>query len=440
MDRNGSEETVAGETVKQSKRFSDFVTSLARYRTPVIGLTVGLGLFFFILTFVMPQKYASTATLLPPEKSGASGLMSFLTGSSAALDLVKGQDNPQLDMFKNILESRVTSEQIATDSRVRKYFSKWDTSFKAASGMSKETLSSEALRNGMMTVTVEIPTPWFASSAEKDSAKQLSAYMANKYVMELDKFNRERLMTTAKNTRIFIEGEYKNRMAQLDSAYARLEQFQQENKAISLTDQLASTVTAAAMLSGQVQELQMQLGVEQRDLNPNSTRIETIRAQLEEAQTALKKYDEGGVGEYVIALDKVPALARTLANYTREVKLLEQISAFLRQQLETEKINEQKDLPSLQILDSAIPPEKRSSPNRILMLVLGTVLGFVIAAVYATAQSYKTRVRTEPERHQHVIGFLNAIKRGKQPMNLEPAAGPGPSRPKEVRMPVSKAE
>lgn len=397
---------------KKEPHLLDFFTLLAKYRGLVVGITGGMAVAFVAFTFLMKHEYSAMATLLPPEKQAMSGLMSFLTGSGA-LDLMKGAENPATDMFKNILDSRGLSEIIAKDARVRKYFSSWDTSDKAIKFMVSKVMTSEPLRNGLMTVTVDLPTHWMPSKEQQDSAKVMSAYLANLYVTELDKYNREKLMTTAKTTRIFVEGEYRSRMRQLDSMYALLQDFQQKNKTISLTDQLQAAVTSAAMLAGEVQQLEIQLGVEQKELNANSIRIRMLQDRLSEAKHALSKYDAGGIGEYVLALKDVPALARQLAHYTREVKLLETICAFLRQQVEQERIAEQRDLPSLQILDVAEAPEKRSSPKRGQMLILGMIIGFVASSVTVMILRFKSQVRTNPEEHIRFLNFTRALRRGK---------------------------
>jgi tyrosine-protein kinase Etk/Wzc len=376
-------------------------------------LTFAFAVAFLGSTYLMRHYYTSMATLLPPEKSSMGGLMSFLTGSGA-LDLMKGAENPATDMFKNILDSRALTEVIAKDTRVHRYFSTFTKNELEIRWMVAGSMVSEPLRNGLMTVTVELPTHFMPDQAEQDSAKVVSAYLANLYVRELDRYNRERLMTTAKNTRIFVEGEYHNRMHQLDSMYSLLQEFQQKNKAISLTDQLQATVTSAATLAGQVQQLEMQVGVEKHELNAGSTRVEMLESQLSEARKALAKYDDGGVGEYVIALKSVPALARQLAHYTREVKLLETISAYLRQQVEQEKINEQKNLPSLQILDVAEAPLKRSSPRRAQMLLLGTVVGFAFSMILVLILRYRNEVRERPWEHTKLLNFTRTLRSGKK--------------------------
>jgi tyrosine-protein kinase Etk/Wzc len=261
-------------------------------------------------------------------------------------------------------------------------------------------------------VTVSLPTHWTPQQAEIDSAKILSAYLANAYVRELDRFNRERLATTAHNTRVFVEGAYRERMHSLDSVYGAFQSFQEQNKTIALPEQLTQTVQAAAMLNAQVQQLEIQLGVEQQELNPNSNRIELLKGQLEGAQNSLKKYDNGTIGEYSLALKAVPELSRKFANYTREIKLLEQVSAYLRQQLEQERINEQRDLPSLQVLDNALAPTRKASPKRLVVLILGFLIGFALSLFYISIRTYFVKLRTNPEEHRKFLGFTRSFRMG----------------------------
>lgn len=413
---------VKKQKAKGDPHLMDYLTMMARHRVAVVGFTLGFGLLFFAFTFLMRFTFSSTATLLPPEKQQLGGLMSFLAGSGA-LDIMKTQENPALDLFQNVLESRTLAEEVAKDQRIKRYFSSWDTNTLAVAGAIQRSMSVEALRNGMMTITIDMVTHWTPEDAEKDSAKVLSAYLANKLVNTLDEFNRERLMTSARNTRVFVEGEYKKRMHQLDSAYAEMQNFQQSNKAVSLPDQLTATVSAAADLGARIQQMEIQLSVEERDLNPNSTRIQTLRSELDAAKRALRGFDDGSVGDYVVGLKGVPHLARQFAGLTREIKLLETLTAYLRQQWEQEKINEQRNLPSLQMLDPAMPPERKTSPKRFAMLMLGLTCGFVVSIIYVAIQRFKNVVTTDRFERRRVINFMHALRHGKKAV-FNPVAGP----------------
>jgi tyrosine-protein kinase Etk/Wzc len=403
-------ETPIIKPVKKDPHLMDFFTLLAKHKLAVILLTFLTGAGFLAFTYYMPQTFSGESTLIPPEKPGQSGLMSFLTGGSGALDLMKGMENPAIDMFKNVLDSRQLSEQVAKDTRIHRYFATFDTSEKAIASLVHNSMSCEALRNSIFNVDISIKTHWNPVPEERDSAQILVPYMARIFVEHLDRYNRERLMTTARNTRIFVEREYENRMTQLDSAYAKLQAFQIENKTISLNDQLTASVTSAALLGAQQQQLEMQLGVEEREMTPNSAKAQLLRAQLEETKHELKKYDEGGIGDYVTAFKDVPTLARQLAGLTREVKLLETLSAYLRQQLEQERINEQRDLPTLQVLDAAIAPEKRSSPSRLSMLLLGLFSGSLASILYVSIRNYYDQVASNPQEHTRYINFIATLK------------------------------
>jgi tyrosine-protein kinase Etk/Wzc len=392
----------------------DFLTSVARHwrRIALFGLLGAVLLVAF--SFTVPPTYVSTVTVLPPEHEGAGGMMAFLANSASALDVLKGglSENPTLDLFKTIVESRSISEDVASDSVIRTYFRRRDTSLKSITDKLQGSLQSEALRTGMMTVTVKMSPPRFASKQAMDSVRMMTAYVANKFVEVLDRFNRDRLMTSAKNTRMFVEEEYNAKRVELDSAYASLQQFQESHEAISLPEQLAATVSAAAKLTSQKQQLEMEREVESHELGPNSPRIQALGAELDAAQQELNKYDSGGAGEYILALKNAPALSRELAEYLREVKVLEQVTAYLRQELEQEKISEQRDLPSLQVLDPAQPPTDRSSPSRTLYAGLGLLIGLSFGFILIIFQRFTTDLRTHPDVHYRLLNVLRAMRLG----------------------------
>jgi len=332
-----TQEPQVSDTQKKDPHIMDYMMLWVTHRKQVGIITLACAILFFAITYIMPFTYSSIAMLMPPEKEKVGGLMSFLSGSGA-LDLMKGQENPALDQFKNVIDSRAVSETLAKDERLRKYFSAFDTSFDAAAYYIRTSMTSEPLRNGVMTVQVDIKTQWFPSSEQKEEARLLTSYLANKYVQQLDYYNRHRLMTSSRLLREFTESEYNKRMVQLDTAYANLQMFQEQNKAVALTDQLSATVTSAAMLASEVQQLEMQLAVEEREMTANSARASMIRAQLEEAKMQLRRYDDGSIGEYSIALDKVPTLTRKLTNLKRKQKLLYTNPTFLPHNRYNEKL------------------------------------------------------------------------------------------------------
>jgi tyrosine-protein kinase Etk/Wzc len=399
----------------ESFRRPSFWEAVARYRKRVAVIVGSCIVIFVALAYVLPQNFESVATALPPERNASGGMISALLSNSIAADFLKGTENPTLELFKTIVESRNVAEEVAKDPKIRKFCARHDSSSDAMVGRLQNSVQGEALRTGMFTVTVDLKTGASPSSEEADETRKMSAYVANRFVEELDRFNRERLMTSAHATRVFVEKEYNARLAQLDSAYRRLQAFQEENQAIALPEQLAATVTAAAKLVGDIQLLETQISVEEHDLNPKSDRIQLLRAQLDAAKQQLQKYDDGGAGQYVIALKEVPQLTREFAGYMREAKVLEQVTAYLRQQVEQERISEQRDLPSLQMLDTAKAPLERSSPKRSLLAIIGLIIGVLGAFTHIRIRMVADGIKAHPEQHYRIIRFLDVI-RGRQPV------------------------
>lgn len=406
----------------------DFLTFAARRWRRIVILAIGGALLLGLFSYTRPQVFVATATVLPPEHEGMGGLLSFLSTSSAAsaISMLGGNigANPTLELFKTIIESRSVAEDVATDTAIHSFFFRRDTSQRGIVNTLNGSVQGDALRTGELSVTVRCSAPKFSSKAELDSTRRMTAYIANKFIEALDRFNRDRLMTSAKNTRIFVQEEYTSKMAELDSAYGRLQQFQEVHGAIALPEQLTATVSAAAKLTSQMQQLEMQRTVEARELGPNDPRIRELDAEREAAQEELSKYDSGGVGKYVLALNSAPELSRELAGYLREVKVLEQVTAYLRGELEQDRISEQRDLPSLQVLDAALPPTAPSSPNRKLFAVVGFLLGLIIAIGLTLFEHFYRDVRERPLVHYRLINVLSAMRYGNRAELLMPLQPP----------------
>ncbi|MDP7279239.1 MAG: GNVR domain-containing protein [Candidatus Poribacteria bacterium] len=72
-------------------------------------------------------------------------------------------------------------------------------------------------------------------------------------------------------------------------------------------------------------------------------------------------------------------MEREFKNLMREQVKQETLYALLAQQYEQAKIEEASDEISLAVLDPAIPPVRRSKPNRKLLLLLGGVIGLMLS-------------------------------------------------------------
>ena len=119
--------------------------------------------------------------------------------------------------------------------------------------------------------------------------------------------------------------------------------------------------------------------------------------------TAQRQFIEDRVGEHKAALEEVenkltnfiksnrtynssPVLVLEFNRLNREVQAFTSVWVELRKQLEVAKIDENKEMVSLDVLDMATAPIQRSSPNRSKLGLIGIILGFSLSIVWVVAR------------------------------------------------------
>jgi hypothetical protein len=129
-----------------------------------------------------------------------------------------------------------------------------------------------------------------------------------------------------------------------------------------------------------------------------SARVAELRKELEklggtqangvnrDASSPGRAVAQAGVMPYPI-IRSLPLLGAKYADYYRVAKIQETVYELLTEQYELAKVQEAKETPSVKILDPAKVPEKKSFPPRLLIMLLGTVLGTSVGVVLVVASS-----------------------------------------------------
>jgi uncharacterized protein involved in exopolysaccharide biosynthesis len=81
------------------------------------------------------------------------------------------------------------------------------------------------------------------------------------------------------------------------------------------------------------------------------------------------------------------------ARLMREVKIRETVFTLLTQQYEQAKIAEARDMPMVQVLDKAVPAERKSRPRTVLTSAVVGVLSVFFGVFLAFFLEYLERVR-----------------------------------------------
>ncbi|NIA31582.1 MAG: hypothetical protein GWP06_16950 [Actinobacteria bacterium] len=395
----------------------DYVVILVRRRWMIIRNVILTTVLVVLISFFLPQKYIAVATLMPPEKQSKSaleGVLSDMTVPGISLNTPASSSEIMVEILKSrsvgerVLQKRFTLESDSLPLFQLLKFPSLDIGLIRMRKKARFTVSQQ----GIITVAVTLGN------------RKLAADVANAYVQALDAVNQEKSVSRAKNSRIYIESQLKETEKKLKEVTQKLADFQQKHKAISLEEQMNAAIQQAGELKGQIIAKEVQLGVmlqTMKAMNP-----EVIRAQMELDQLR-RRYQEfqfgkttkkGEVKDFYVPFADVPEIGLKLAELTRQAKVQETVWQLLNQQYYQAKIQEAQDTPTVQVLDRAVPPVFRSSPNRKMLVIVFALLSFFVSILWAFVQEYLVCLDNRPEEkdrlQQITLEFRNDLRRIKK--------------------------
>lgn len=352
-----------------------------------------------LIAFLIPARYESVARLMPPgEKQGGLAMLAAVTGAAPGLGALAGD----LLGMKNdgavlvgVLASRTVQDRLIEKFGLLDLYAV-SSMEGARTTLGGRTDVSEDRKSGI----IEIKT-W-------DNDPERARAMAATYVAELDRLVAEVSTSAARRERVFIEERLKVVKQELDQAAREFSQFASKNSAIDIKEQGRAMVEAAATLQGQMIVAQTELESLRQVYTDSNVRVRAVRARIAELKDQLGKLSGGDLpgsstpsdGDAIYpSIRKLPLLGVTYADLYRRTKVAEVVYELLTQQYELAKVQEAKEIPSVQVLDAPVLPEKKSFPPRMLFAALGTFLAFGAGVAWILARErWRSLDREDPGR------------------------------------------
>src|SRR6202167_388761 len=341
------------------------------------------------LAFLIPKRYKSTGSIMPPDQQSSGGAMmlaalarsSSLGGLGTLASGLLGSHTTTA-LFVNLLHSGTVSGHLIDRFQLQHLYRnryRVDT----AKRLARRTTVTEDKKSGVITVEVEDEDPVRARD------------MAQAYLDELNKLVTKTSTSSAHRERVFIEGRLHSVTADLERAQLDLSEFSSRNSTIDIKEQTHAMVDAGARVQGELLVAQSGLESLRQIYGDGNVRVHETEARIASLQRELEKMTgssaplipEGGSGaksdvedkgELYPPLRQLPRLAVPYADLYRQVRVQETVYELLTQQYEMARIDEAKDVPMVSVIDTPGVPEKKSFPPR-LLLTLGLTF-FVFAA------------------------------------------------------------
>jgi capsule polysaccharide export protein KpsE/RkpR len=357
-------------------------TLLERWR--FLAVMAGLGFAIaFGFAWTIPNKYTSTAQLMPPDPQSLSStsMLSALTGLSYIAPNVGGlmiNTRTAGGTTIGILSSRTALDDIINRFDLRRVYH-CDLYVDARQRLLGATSFTEDKKSGLITISVT------------DENRNLARDIAAAYVEELDKLLNLVSASSARRERVFLEQRLKSIKGELDSSSQKLSEFSSRNATLDIQKQGQATVEEASRIEGELITAQSELSGLKANLTDDNPRVRTVRARINELQTQLRKLSGEGesadgsdlkTGEMLPSVRKLPLLGVTYYDLYRQMTMQEGIYEALTKQYELAKVQEAKEVPPIKVLDEPVPAERKSSPHRLTIALLGTWIAAMVGIAW----------------------------------------------------------
>jgi uncharacterized protein involved in exopolysaccharide biosynthesis len=390
--------------------FVDYLTVIFKRRTLIYKIVIIGAVVSAIISLLIPNQYTASTTILPPNPQQdmmfglvSPSIMGSFGGASGLTALLGGGTRPS-DLFAAILISDRITGQIIRKYNLKKVF-RTKTNHDTRKQLGEITRIG-VTPEGMITVAVT----WYN--------KHLAADIANSYIEELDKFNTEAAMTVGKKYRIFIERRLTEAQDSLAKTEEALRKFQEKHHTVALDVEIQAAIETIAQLKSQIILNEVKKGAWSAAGQAGNPYLSNINNELRELRRQLSKIEFGQKGGntrefgagFSVPFSELPEVSLEYVRLFRDVKVQEAIFELLTQQYEHAKIMEAKDTPTVQLLDRASPPEKKSTPKRTRIVVLVSTLCLILGIVAVFVLESFENTKKFPERYKQWLDIGEKIR------------------------------
>jgi hypothetical protein len=309
-----------------------------------------------VVSFLLPKWYVSSVTVLPPRSSvgGGMGSISSLLRDFAPVGGANRMASPsQAVNYMAILRSRRTAETLVRRFDLVHVYDIADGSMEKAITAFQENYSMDVADDGSIRVDF----------SDKDSVR--AAAIANGVVDVLNTIAIEMGVNEAHNNRMFLEKRVGDARIELSKAEETLKMYQvSRGMPLLLSDDARAAATAIGDLYTKRLRLDIELSVLKQTAgedNSNYRQLSVERAELERRLAAF------------------PQLGMEAFRLYRDLLIQQKILEFLVPLYEQSRIDEQKDIPVVLVLDKAVPAERKDRPKRSLIVAVAGVTAFLVA-------------------------------------------------------------
>jgi len=371
----GSQSAEAAKPGEDEINVLDLLLVLSENARLLVLAPLAAGLVALGIAFIIPPTFTATTRILPPQQQSSTlAALASQAGALSGLGGVAGLNirNPA-DLYVALIQSRTVADRMIDRFGL---LERYDVQYRddARKALAKATSVSSG-KDGLVSIEVD------------DGDPMRAAEMANAYVEELFTLNGQLAITDAQQRRVFFEG-------QLRSAHEQLKSAQLALGASGVSESLVKSspeaiVGAIATIKAQITAQEIKLSTMRGYVTEQNPEYRLAKRELESLRTQLAQLERAQPAQGVQNVDYL--------NRYRDFKYQETLFELMTKQYEIARLDEAREGAVIQVVDKAVPPERKSRPKRALIAVLTALAAGLLLVLYVFARESLRLSARHPE-------------------------------------------
>jgi tyrosine-protein kinase Etk/Wzc len=354
----------------------DYLSLFLSHKKQILTITFAVAILSAIVAFfILKPVFLSTGTLkTATSKSSMLGGLLSSTGLAELGDFGDmapggGSSAQELALFENIITSRRCLEET-----ILKYKIMEEENFKFMFDALKHFRENILVLNkdkvaGTLTVGVFDTDP--------TKAKDMTDFL----ISQLNKINIELNVQNARNNRTYIEERYRIVQADLRQAEDSLQDYQ-NNYGVAPDIQIQVAAKGGLELEAEIKSEEVKLEILKKILSPDQAEITAQEDKINAMKRELETVNTSEYSQGKLNLKGSPKIIMDYYRLRRNVEIQNKILTTLIPILEQSKIEENKETPTVLVLDPPFVPDKKSKPKRLYIIAFCTFAAFVLSYLY----------------------------------------------------------
>jgi uncharacterized protein involved in exopolysaccharide biosynthesis len=388
------------EKEKNQFGFISFLDLISRWRKLFIVNIIVIAAASLIISFQLEKWYTATAVVIPPSDQQAGGGLASLLSTIPLASMGMGLSSGGEMTYMALLKSKSLAIDVINRYNLREFYEQPTL---------EETLLSfyadydaQLTEENMIAISFEYT----------DSVKV--AEIVNYIVDWLGKRATELKIERAKITKDFIEERYFQNLRDIDSAANALKEFQAKHGIIEFEEQTKALINANAEIESKIFLKETEVEVLRKSYGEKSPQYTGAKNELDILHTKLRELinntnepKDSPFSSLYIPFDEIPDLGKQYAALYSEYLIQTKLQEYLLPEYEQAKLQLMKNKPTLQVIDYAYVPDKKSKPKKALVVLGSVFISTLIAFLFVL---FWDRLRWMKEHDKEKYAALINIK------------------------------